>query len=75
MAWWKDRKGWDGWLKGCSGHGQSARANTKAHTLGSEVAAVASSAVDLPIWAIVQIHRVQRASAVNTAEAPLVPNL
>ena len=59
----------------CSRHGQGAGADTEAAALGPEVAHVAAAAVDVAVWAVVQVGGVQRAAAVAAVEAAPVPDL
>lgn len=61
-------------ISGRSGHGQRAGANSIADTLRSVVAAVASAAVNLSVWSVVQVGAVQGALAVHAGEAASVPN-
>lgn len=55
------------------GHGESSSAHAETNTLRSKLLSIATSAVNLAIRCVVQISRVQRASAINAAEAPSVP--
>lgn len=57
-----------------SSHGECSSTHAKTNTFRSKLFAVATSAVNLAVRCIVQIGRVQRASAINTAEAPSVPD-
>jgi hypothetical protein len=43
--------------------------------MGPKFAAIAATAIDVSIWTIIQIGRVQRATAVSTAEAASMPDL
>lgn len=55
-------------------HGEGTGSHTETNTLRSKLFSIATSAVNLAVRCIVQIGRVQRASAINAAEAPSVPD-
>lgn len=61
-------------MVGLLGHREGARAHAESNAPGSEVATVASAAVDVAVRAVVKIRRVEGAVAGSAAEAPLVPN-
>lgn len=56
------------------GHGESACAKTIANAFWAKVAAVAGSTIDVAVWPVVQIRRVQRLPAIGAMEATFVPN-
>jgi len=56
------------------GHREGARAHSEAYALRSEVPVVAATAVDVSVWTVVQVRRVQRTMALAAIEASLVPH-
>lgn len=59
---------------GSLGHRERSGADAEADATWAVVPAVAASAVDLSVRGVVQVGRVERLVAVETAEAPLVPH-
>lgn len=57
-------------LEGC----QSARAQAITDALGSKIAAIAGSAIDVAIGSIVEVRRVEGLAAIGAVEATLVPD-
>lgn len=67
---------WCGWKNVCASldHRERTSAQTEANAFGSEISAVASAAVDLTVGTIIEVRRVERFSAFDARETPLVPD-